>query len=350
MLFPYPINFVAPDVDVWPELRNWNGTRIDPTVLSKRSGGIIHSWILRTYYQLRLAGYDVELSPQPRAGAINFVSPRDFGRRQKRLDTFVVIPQGDAHHAMLADFRILQNGLHPIDANTAAIWHWPQPGIIPRDPGRQDRLSNLSYKGRVLNLDAKFRSQAFIDALHAEGVAFDIDAYTGLRGEHSWNDYQVADAVLAVRNLTVYDARKKPASKLVNAWFADTPAILGPEPPFQELRTSDYDYLEVRSPHEAIMAIRSLQQNPDLYRAMIENGRKRRAEFTEEALTSLWGETISGPITEAFERWSEMSKLPRYIQTATGILRENASKKKDAQRVQEGPRLLETRADRKDSL
>ncbi len=342
MAFRFPINFVAPQSVVWPELHQWDGTPIDPLVLSKRSGGILHSWILRTYYELRTAGHDVGLSASPRKGAINFVSPRDFGRKQRRPDTFLVIPQGDAHPAMLADFRIFQNGLQNPDPASATIWHWPQPGILPRDPARQDQVSHLAYKGRLLNLDAAFRSEPFLSALQHQGMTFDIDAYDGLRGAHDWNDYRTSDVVLAVRNLTHYDARKKPASKLVNAWFADVPALLGPEPPFQELRSSENDYLEVRTPRDALEAITALRDNPDLYRRIVEAGRKRRQNFTPQALTQLWVDTITGPITESFIAWQATSKMHRFFKTASGILRENGSKARDRQQVLEGPRLLDS--------
>jgi hypothetical protein len=47
-----------------------------------------------------------------------------------------------------------------------------------------------------------------------------------------WHDYSTDDLVLAVRDLTEKDALVKPASKLVNAWIAGVPALLGPEPAF----------------------------------------------------------------------------------------------------------------------
>lgn len=337
----HPVHIVCPDDVVWPELKGWNGAPLDDQILSDRSGGILHSWLLRTYYQLRLVGEDLTVSNQLRRDAINLISVRDFKLRKRDLSSFLAVPQGDAHHSQLANFRIFQNGVRPTGEDGAVIWHWPQPGIIARDPARQDRMEQLCYKGRLLNLDEGFRSEEFIAALDALGVSFEIDAYSGLRGEHSWNDYAASDAVLAVRNLTHYDARKKPASKLVNAWFADLPAILGPEPAFRELGTPGEDYLEVRSPNEALEAVAALKGNPGLFRSIVENGRKRREAYTNAALTQLWLDTLNGPVAEAFERWQRQSALSRAVYALRGMMRESRSRADDRVGFTTGARLLD---------
>lgn len=335
------VHFVCPDDVVWPELQNWDGTKLDDQVLSDRSGGILHSWLLRTYYQLTLVGEKLTVSSQLRPDAINFVSVRDFGRRQRDMKSFIVAPQGDAHHSQIANFRILQNGVRGQDPMTSVVWHWPQPGIIPRDPARQDRVTQLCYKGRLLNLDEAFRSETFTTELQNLGVSYEIDAYNGLRGEHNWNDYRHSDAVLAVRNLTVYDAAKKPASKLVNAWFADLPAILGPEPAYRELGTSGEDYIEVRTPRDALDALAALKDNPDLYRKIVENGRKQREKYTEPALTTLWIDILNGPVSDAFEAWQQTSVFIRTFSSLKGILKEGSARTKDQAAFAAGARLLD---------
>ena len=108
MHLKHPVHFVCPDSLLWPELKGWDCRRLEDQVLSDRSGGILHSWVLRTYYQLRHAGEAVTLSNRLCAQSINIVSVRDFGRRQRDLASFLVVPQGDAHTSELANFRILQ--------------------------------------------------------------------------------------------------------------------------------------------------------------------------------------------------------------------------------------------------
>ena len=350
MQLKHPVHFVCPNEIVWPELRNWSGTRIDDQALSDRSGGILHSWVLRTYYQLRLTGEAVTLSDSLRRDAINVVSVRDFGRKQRDPLSFLVIPQGDAHHSQLANFRILQNGVRPPDADASVIWHWPQPGIIPRDPSRGNRFETLCFKGRLNNLDDRLKSDRFATELNKLDVLFDVDAYLGLRGEHNWNNYFNADAVLALRNLTYYDAAKKPASKLVNAWFADTPALLGPEPAYRELGTPGENYLEIRSPSDALQAVAALRDNPSFFWKIVGNGRKSRENYTEHALTKLWIETLNGPISDAFCRWQSFSAWQRILKAVPGLLAENNAKQKDQVALRSGRRLLEDVTTRETSV
>ncbi|MEP1356285.1 MAG: glycosyltransferase [Tateyamaria sp.] len=342
MLLKHPVHFVALKQAIWPELQGWDGSRLDDDVLTKRSGGILHSWVLRTYYQLRLAGADVTLSDQLRPEAINIVSVRDFGRAQRDLHSFILVPQGDAHHSRLANFRILQNAVRPCDANSAVIWHWPQPGIIKRDPDRRARVEQLCYKGRVPNLDEEFRSESFISELADLEMHFEIDAYTGLRGGHHWNDYRHADAVLAVRNLTLYNARKKPASKLVNAWIAEVPALLGPEPAYRELGIPGSDYIEVRTPRDALEALTALRDNPEFFQSIVSNGRRLRVNYGEQALTDLWIETLNGPVAERFLHWHQQHSWMRAMQTTFGMALEPRAKSEDKKHQQTGARLLDS--------
>ena len=69
----------------------------------------------------------------------------------------------------------------------------------------------------------------------------------------------------------------KPASKLVNAWAAGVPAMLGPEPAYRELRSSPLDFLETPAAEAVLDAIDRLRGEPGLYAAMAENGLRRAA-------------------------------------------------------------------------
>lgn len=342
MRFEVPITCVAAPDRVWPELQGWDRvTPMDAGVLSKRSGGILNNWVLRTYYHLALAGHPVTLAPRPQPGHLNLVSILDFGRKQRRADCFLVIPQADAHETLLADFRIFQNGLRATDDVSAVIWHWPQPGILPRDPARGDTVSHLTYKGRTLNLDPEFRSPDFLAELQARGFSFDIDAFDGLHADHDWNDYRAADAVLALRNMTHYDAAKKPASKLINAWMAGVPALLGPEPAFEELRQSADDFLTVRSPRDILNALETLRADPARFQAMVANGRTRAQDFTEAALTDLWVQVLAGPATAAYHRWQAQPGWQRRLRTWRNTWGEGAARKANLDRIVTGARLLD---------
>lgn len=126
-----------------------------------------------------------------------------------------------------------------------------------------------------------------------------------------WSDYTEADIVFAVRNATEYDLTLKPALKLINAWFAGCPAILGPEPGYQALRKSELDYFEVCSPEEAVAAVRRLKDNPALYAAMVQNGYERAKEFTTEQLAERWRDLLADPIATGYERWLQQSTVQK---------------------------------------
>ena len=175
----------------------------------------------------------------------------------------VALPEGDYH---------LARGLDADQANDAALgWalggyrftrYREATGALARLvwPAACDRgrIETLAFKGRAFNLHEPFRSPEFRAALEGLGVRLALDFNDETRA-HGWHDYSEADLVLAVRDLTKQDALIKPASKLVNARIAGTPAILGPEPAFRDLRRSDLDYFEVRTPEDVLAAVRRLK-------------------------------------------------------------------------------------------
>lgn len=336
----HPVHFHVPETEIWDELKDGARRAVPAERLARLATGTLHSWVQRSCYEIGRVAGPVTIGPWLDGQAINVASVRDFGRRARRADAFVLIPRADAHPPMLADFVIHQNGRRPTGPSAAALFLWPQAGIRPRDPARGDRVETLVYKGRSANLDAAFRAPAFEAGLADLGVHLERDAIDTLRGAQRWNDYRQADLVLAVRDLTRYDARGKPASKLVNAWFADVPALLGPEPAFRELRRSALDYIEVTSPAEALDAVRRLQADPALYRAMVENGRSRRTAFAEAALTDAWIAVLDGPVARAFQRWQARPRLLRALDRWRGIALEGPSKRLHDLRIRRGPRLL----------
>lgn len=96
------------------------------------------------------------------------------------------------------------------------------------------------------------------------------------------------NAVLAIRDCPPVVLATKPASKLINAWKAGVPALLGPEPAYRELRTSPLDFLEAASAEAVLDSIDRLQQESVLYRRMTEHGAKRAQAFDVNMLTQKW--------------------------------------------------------------
>jgi hypothetical protein len=261
-------------------------------------------WAAQSYLRLRARGLDVTISRDYRADRLNVVSYHDLAAREFPVRYFLCATRQDNAHPFLADCSIVQN---PMNVRTPGrdhyIPHWPQPGLIKRDPSRGSRIENIAFKGAKACLHESFGSPQFLAALTDMGVRMIFDVKNPVTGAPQWYDYREVDLVLAVRDATVKDMEVKPASKLVNAWLAGCPALLGPEPAFQKLRQSPLDFIEVKSTAEALAAIRKLLDEPETYEAMVRNGQQRAVEFTPDAVAKLWRDTLAGPVTEQYRRW-----------------------------------------------
>lgn len=82
-----------------------------------------------------------------------------------------------------------------------------------------------------------------------------------------------------------------------------------PEPTYQALQTTPLDYIEIRSPEDAIRQIIQLQENPGLYRRMAENARMRAWQFTIDRIAAQYRDVLAGPVAEGFSSWSEQPVL-----------------------------------------
>jgi hypothetical protein len=250
-------------------------------------------WIVQTWNRLCRAGYQPTMSDRaPDAGIIVY-HKEDQRLLLKRLTRgakpVLVGVRADFRPCEYADFEVLQNGYYADERRAFFIPHWPQPGLLRRDPQRGDRIERIAYKGYVGNLAAEFRSSRWQNFLREQGMVFEDDAVLDDGFDHPirtrFHDFRDVDLVLAVRP---GETRTKPASKLVNAWQAGIPALLSPDYPFEELRQSPLDYLAVRNLAEAEAAVRRLKGEAGLYRAMIEQGARRGAQFSVASITQRW--------------------------------------------------------------
>jgi hypothetical protein len=218
---------------------------------------------------------------------------------------------------------------------------WPQPGLISRDIIRGSVLSNLAYKGHIRNLDDSFKTAAFQSALVDLGINFHLDVCDDQFSRTTgWNDFRNTDALLAARNLTLEDALIKPPSKLVNAWAAGVPALLGPEPAFRELRESDLDYIEIRSPNDVIKALRHLKDQPALYAAMIANGLTRSAEFTTAKIVGRWLTMLAGPVAAEYKTWRATNASTKLLRYAKRSLQFKSAMRAYMRNINHGPRIF----------
>lgn len=268
------------------------------------------AWIVQTYRWLSHFGYDVHIADTlPSTGILVFIPEEESYialteqlEKKHRSLTFVGVRADVCEYKIpLADFEIVQNGRFADERRSYFVPHWPQPGIIPRDPKRGSKIENITFKGGFGSLDAEFRTARWNAYLESRKLTFEI-ASKHTQGEiPRWHDYELADLVLAVRPLYGDGGLRceKPASKLVNAWHAGVPAILGPEYAFRELQTNDLDYIEVKNAEDAMGAINELIDSPARYRAMIDHGRQRARQFTPQRIAERWAEVLLVRIPDA---------------------------------------------------
>ncbi|AFY35741.1 glycosyltransferase [Calothrix sp. PCC 7507] len=337
---PFPVTFFCHDPKRWPELFSGNEEIIpDPDTIHRRITHNEDCWIILTYLQLKQRGLNVHLSDRFIPQTICVASTLDFGARYKTFSSFIVGCRGDGFKPALSDFTIVQNKAQIESETEVLIPLWPQPGLIPRSPKRGNDIKNVVFKGWGNNLYESFRSPEFCQALEEIGVQLVVSS--PLTNETvEWHDYSDADLVLAVRDLTEQDALVKPASKLINAWLAGVPALLGPEPAFRDLRRSPLDYIEVKTPEEVLDAIRRLQQDPHLYQQMVENGLKRAEEFTIDCIAQQWRDVLAGPVAQRYTRWRQRTSISRIGEFALRLFQQKIAISKADYHRHHGYRII----------
>lgn len=282
------------------------------------------AWILQTYLRLVRAGFPAELAASPPSeGIIVFHAKHSRALRSqwRRLRRTVLLGvRADNREPLIADFEVVQNGRFADARRRFFIPHWPQPALIPRDVSRGASIRRIAFKGFEQNLHPDFRSPAWRELLADKGIEWEVDAvpFAGAATDRlsiDWPDFRQVDLLLAVRPKDWRLWTSKPASKLFNAWLAGVPALLGPEHAYRELRRSELDYLEAGSLEEAKTAVLRLLEQPDLYQAMVENGRARGAEYTAEATLARWLELLTGRIPALAFRYSSR-RLPLPVRVA----------------------------------
>jgi hypothetical protein len=286
------------------------------------------AWILQTYLRLVRAGFPAELSATPPADGIivfHAKQARALRSQWRRLQHAVLLGvRADNREPLIADFEVVQNGRFVDAQRRFFVAHWPQPALVPRDGSRRATIRRIAFKGFEQNLHPDFRSAAWQEFLAGRGIEWEVDAvpFAGAATDRlgtNWPDFRQVDLLLAIRPDNRHLWTSKPATKLINAWLAGVPALLGPEHAYRELRRSELDYLEVGSLEEAKAAVLRLLERPDLYQSMVENGRDRGAEFTAEATLSRWMSLLSLKIPDLSPRHSSR-RLPLPVRAAGRVL------------------------------
>ena len=327
-MLPIPVTFLCPEPSHQVEA-------FDPDTDWQWFGSGLRAWIAQTYLRLRSAGLQIHLSPEvPKEGIVVYHSgysePIAAIPPSARGPLILVRVRADRGPDATADFEIVQNGCC-VDHRVFWLPHWPQPGMLPRDPARGPRVSVVAFKGHLDELNPELRQEDWRSQLEAHDLEWVVDAiaYQGDDTDYSsvaWNDFRRVDILLGFRP----DARSlsiiKPATKLQNAWLAGVPAVLGPEYPYRELRQSPLDYLEITDAETALRAICRLRDDPELYRQMVQHGAQRARQFSPERVVEAWRHLLTQTLPQALSRGTvrRRRKVPLPLLEAAGGLLERS--------------------------
>jgi hypothetical protein len=271
------------------------------------------AWVLQTYLRLKAAGSPVTLTNRIPSDGIAVLSTSDHRAvlKNRWASTRALLVTARGSHARtprFADVEIVQNPVQADGFRRLFMPHWPQPGLLPRDPNRGSRIERAAFKGFPKNLHPGLRAPAWSAFLRDHGIEWVNDAvpYEGLDTDAlglQWPDYRSIDLVIAMRpdDPRMYPGR--PATKLCNAWLAGVPGIMGPELAYRALRRDPLDYIEARNLAEAQAAVLQLIGDRALYVAMAGHALQRAGDFAVERIVSRWQELL-------FERLPRMAAEP----------------------------------------
>ena len=329
----------------WPDLERLSEADIEREPL--RFVGGRNSWIAQTFLRLRpflvQRGFAVRASDDFVTDAICVVhrdDANDFASGGHR--SHLVVVRADRPPVYACDHVISQNALG-IAQGEHFIPLWPQPGIRRRDAARGNHVERLAYAGRTGSSPDWFFAADFHRSLRRRGVSFDV--------RHGrWNDYRDVDVAIAVRVAARAMLDVKPATKLYNAWLAGVPMLASPEPAYRELRRSALDFIEVSDARDVLRALDRLRGDPQLYRAMVDNGRERAREFAIDAIRRRWLALIDDVVVPAYTRNREQLGARRLWFVATMTRQKLAAKRFRASNGWELLRLAWSTPGRNDAL
>ena len=311
-LFPEDVYFVAQDLRRWPELRfpddRMEIRNIDPVRLHT----LENIWIVSTYLRLKAQGLNVRIVDRLIPDAINICTAESLIYAPSSHRAFIVAVQADRATLGWGDYTLVQSPVHAARTRTCLIDHWPQPGLVGRDPARGDDIRRVGYLGYSENVASLFRGEDFRKSLASLGVDWSIRERPA-----EWHNYSDLDLCLAVRGTSNVWIRTKPATKLFHAWITGCPALLGREPAYRYWGEPGRDYFEISNPAEALKTVRMHQRDPGLYRKVLEHGRAKASEHEEPAVLRQWIAVISGPVWSAFLRWRTDASGTVMIRAAT---------------------------------
>jgi hypothetical protein len=286
--------FVLPGADP-----AWTDLVPDEDFLRRHVDGGRAAWILQTWARLRQAGLPATLARELPASGIAVIHADDFAAFDRRFlprRLWTVVCRADRAPLWRADFEIVQNPLQADDRRAFYANHWTQPGLHPREPGRGGAVRRVAYFGMFKHLPRELRAPEWPQRLAALGLEWSTPGNASVEAPIDFaqlHDYSTTDVVVAVRDPARNGADHKPPTKLLNAWLAGVPAIVGPESAYRALHRDALDYIEADDAEAVLAALQRLRDDPKLYAAMCRRARERAAEIAPVTTALAWHELLT---------------------------------------------------------
>ena len=281
----------------------------------------LYAWTLQTYLRLREAGLACHLTSQlPEQGIVLFHSNATrSGLLKPGASRLLVCLKAEAPLCDVAQLHVVQNP-REVRRNAHFIPHWPQPGLLPRDPTRGNRVETVAFLGHERSLDPMLRTSDWAQQLTDRGFRWVSVANTNDWNDYGsidnrWNDYRGIDAVVAVRRVhTLYPGYfNKPPTKLYNSWLAGVPAILGKESAYRAVGKADINYLEANSVLEVLVALNRLRRSAELRQSIVTAGQVQAVVYQPDAITQRWQQFLRQIAVPAYNRWCGLNKVQQQI-------------------------------------
>jgi hypothetical protein len=260
------------------------------------------TWCLQTYLKLiRSTSLNLRCSNQLCEDSINIVHSDTLLNIQGNRKHFIVCVQADYPRRPWSHYHIVQNKSQ-VFIHTSYIPHWPQPGIVKRDASRQGVL-RVAYAGQVINNNLAGSEGDWKRKLKPFGVEFVT------LSKEMWHHLKDIDVLLGIRTFNGNSHNSKPPSKLLNAWRAEIPFIGGNDSAFKQIGHPGKDYLIAKTQPDALKAILRLRDEPELYKRIVENGKRMALNYTEDIISKIWEDVFLNRIMKRYELWKKRSQF-----------------------------------------
>lgn len=269
------------------------------------------AWIAQTAVELRQRGVDVSAGSDYRAGMVNFGLAADIRRLPPRPDVFKVSIDADQLRPRWANLALVQNQKQ---AGRWAFWvpHWPQPGLVPRDPQRTG-FRTVGFFGLARNL---CRSPEWWQQLcMAHGLEF------RLKDSSEWHDYSDIDVAVALRDFSCRRHHDKPPTKMFNAWLAGVVFVGGCDSAYTQVGVEGRNFLRCRTEGDLVQSLRDVGNDPDWAQGLVRNGAEAATRVgSREATVQRWLMLIEDEVLPRFRRWQQAPEFTRQGAAGAGRL------------------------------